>query len=138
MKIVIADKMPKQSAEIRRKVFVEEQGFQSEFDGADEIATHFLAMEGETAVATCRVYFNEEKSAFVIGRFAVQKEFRGKNVGTFIVDSVADFIKKKGAKTLLVKAQVRAVPFYKKVGFVPFGEVEEDEGIPHIWMQKDL
>ena len=138
MKIVVADKISSEVAEIRRKVFIEEQGFKNAFDVADEIATHFLVMEGEESVATCRVYFDEGKSAFVIGRFAVKKEFRGKNVGSLIVDSVADFVKERGANILLVRAQVRAVPFYKKVGFVSFGEVGEDEGIPHIWMQKDL
>ena len=125
--------------EIRRKVFMQEQGFAREFDEVDKQAAHFLAVdELGVAQATARVYFDEGREAFVIGRFAVSKEIRGKNIGRLMVDSVRDYVIERGASMLLVHAQVRALPFYQKVGFVPFGEVDEDEGVPHIWMQKSL
>ena len=139
MQVQVFDKMPKAAVDIRREVFMQEQGFEREFDKVDEIATHFLAVdEFGVAQATCRVYYNVEKSTFVLGRFAVKKENRGKNIGRLMVDSVANFVQEKGAKELQVFAQCRATPFYQKVGFVAYGEQGDDEGIPHIWMRKVL
>lgn len=139
MKVEIFEKMPEAAAEIRRKVFIEEQGFISEFDEVDEKATHFLAIdEFGIAQATCRVFFDEGRGAYVMGRFAVIKENRGKNIGTLIVDSVSRYVREKGKSEVLVHAQCRATPFYQKAGFIAYGKEDDDEGVPHIWMKKLL
>ena len=139
MQVKAFDVLPKEGIEIRRKVFVEEQGIQNEFDKVDEIAVHFLVFDDMGApICTCRVFFDDKKSVYVMGRFAVKKECRGKNVGRLMVERIVEYVRKKGQNELQVHAQCRATPFYEKVGFVPFGDVEEEEGIPHIWMKKEI
>ena len=61
METVIYKGISSPAKEVRQKVFVDEQGFHNEFDDVDETATHIL------------------------GRLAVIKEYRGKNIGSFMV-----------------------------------------------------
>ena len=139
MKIEIYNKIPQSAIDIRRKVFIEEQGFLNEFDKVDEIATHFVAVNDMgLPIATCRVFFDKEKGVSVIGRFAVLQSERGKSVGKFIVASVEEYLRKQGETALLVHAQLRATPFYQKVGFTSYGERDYDEGVEHIWMKKKI
>ena len=44
MNILIYDTLPDEAAEIRRAVFVEEQGFHNEFDEIDKRAKHIVFM----------------------------------------------------------------------------------------------
>ena len=139
MKIEIYNTIPQPAIDIRRKVFIEEQGFLNEFDKIDEIATHFVAVSDlGLPIAACRVFFDKEKGVSVIGRFAVLQSERGKNIGRFIVERVEEYLRKKGETALLVHAQVRATPFYQKVGFTAYGERDYDEGVEHIWMKKKI
>ncbi len=123
---------------IREAVFMKEQGFQNEFDSVDEIATHLVLYDGEAAVATCRVFWEETLHAYVLGRLAVRKEYRGKALGSLMVEEAVRYVKIKGGKELLLHAQCRVVDFYQKLGFHAFGEMEDDEGCPHIWMKKTV
>ena len=52
MEIKSYDCLPGEAAAIRRKVFMDEQGFVSEFDGTDDAAHHLVLFDGPRAVAT--------------------------------------------------------------------------------------
>ena len=130
--------LPKQAKKIREEVFVEEQGFFEEFDDADGCCTHLLAWEDGLAVGTCRIYFQAETGRYTVGRLAVRKPFRGKNIGANLLDAATTRLKESGAKEAYLHAQTRAKPFYEKQGFIPFGEEDEEEGCAHIWMKKEL
>ena len=94
--------------------------------------------EKEQPVSTCRIYFNIEKQSFVIGRIAVVKEWRGKNIGTKIINIAEDSIKTDGGKSAMLSAQVRVAEFYEKQGYKKQGKAYLDEACPHIWMKKNL
>lgn len=139
MRISVYDSLPNDAKEIRKAVFVNEQGFQNEFDEIDNEAAHIVLYdEDEMPVATCRVFWNSGKNAYVLGRLAVLEEYRGKNIGSVMLEEAEIYVQKKEGKTLILHAQCRAVDFYKKSGFIEFGNVENDEGCPHIWMKKLL
>ena len=40
--------------------------------------------------------------------------------------------------SLILHSQCVAVGFYRKNGFQEYGDVEDDQGCPHIWMKKKL
>ena len=128
------DTLPTASREIREKVFVDEQGFQEEFDGADERATHILAFNGEEAVATCR--FFKQDNYYLIGRIAVLKNYRGCNIGRDMIRYAEKSIKNIGGQEIRIHAQLSAQGFYEKLGYKPFGECDYDESCKHIWMKK--
>lgn len=138
MHIQVFDKLPSQAREIRQKVFVEEQGFQNEFDSVDEQAISLVVFDKNQAIATCRFYYDCTLNAYLVGRIAVIKEYRGKKIGALMMQAAQQEIIKKGGKKILIHAQTRAQAFYEKQGYTAFGEEDDDEGRPHIWMQKGV
>ena len=139
MKISVYESFPDSAKEIREAVFVKEQGFQHEIDETDDTAIHIVMFdEEEIPVATCRVFWDEEMGSYVLGRLAVVKEHRGKNIGAAMVEEAEECVKKRGGKSMVLHAQCRAADFYKKIGYTEFGSIENDEGCPHIWMKKNM
>jgi predicted GNAT family N-acyltransferase len=138
MDIKVYEQLPEDAKYIRRSVFIEEQGFENEFDDIDDMSTHILIYESSDPVATCRLYYNVERQSYVIGRIAVLKNFRGKNYGAELIKIAEQEIVKMQGKTVHLLAQVRASAFYKKNGYVALDEVQVDEGCPHVWMKKEL
>lgn len=65
-----------------------------------------------------------------IGRFAVAKSMKGKNIGSFLLDFIKSFFvidNKIGCRFLTVDAYADAVPFYLKNSFVPLNDEDKDE-----------
>ena len=58
MDIKIYDTLLEEAVRIRKTVFVEEQGFQDEFDKIDSYARHLVLFDGENPIAVCR-FFSE-------------------------------------------------------------------------------
>ena len=137
MEIKKYDYMPEEARNIRQKVFVEEQGFQEEFDEIDGRATHLLVYDGKRAVATCRFFFSEKLNGYLVGRIAVLKEYRGKRIGALMMEKTKECLQELGQKEVFLHAQTHAIGFYKKQGFVSLGIEDEEEGCPHLWMKKE-
>lgn len=139
MKMSIYKGIPEYAKEIRRTVFVDEQGFHDEFDETDRVAAHIIAFdEDANPVATCRIFKGSEPDTYILGRLAVLKEYRGNNIGSKLVKEAENYVRENGGKRIALHAQCRACAFYQKSGFTAFGETEEEEGCPHIWMEKRL
>lgn len=139
MKISVYESFPDHAKEIREAVFIKEQGFQHDFDQTDDTAIHIVMFdENEIPAATCRVFWDEEMSSYVLGRLAVIKKYRGKNIGTAMVKEAEECVKKRGGISMVLHAQCRVADFYKKLGFTEFGGIEYDEGCPHVWMKKNI
>ena len=137
MKFKIYEHLPDEAKAIRYEVFCNEQGFKTEFDETDEISTHLVAYDNETPIATCRIY-KIENATYAIGRVAVIKAWRGKNIGALILAEAEKYIHSQGGKEISVSAQTRVEEFYKKQGFTPIGNIYLDEGCPHVKMIKKL
>ena len=136
MKVEIYSRLPERAEFIRITVFMEEQGFLDEFDALDEIATHFVAFDGEDAVATCRTWLADD--GYHLGRLAVLKSHRGQRLGALMLQEAEAYVKSIGGESLALHAQCRAEAFYRKCGYFPYGEIDYDEGVEHIHMRKIL
>ncbi|HHT57137.1 GNAT family N-acetyltransferase [Herbinix luporum] len=130
--------LPEEAKKIRSEVFVKEQGFYDEYDEFDDIAKHMVVYSNEEPISTCRIYYNSEKESYIIGRVAVLKEWRGKNIGRRILNAAEEYIRENGGKSVMLSGQVRVAGFYEKLGYIKQGETYLDEGCPHIWMKKNL
>lgn len=66
-----------------------------------------------------------------IGRFAVSLDFRGRNVGTDLMDRIKSLLREQSTysafRYITVDAYLSAVPFYEKNGFVHLTKKDEDE-----------
>ena len=139
MKIKVYDKLPEDSKAIREEVFVKEQGFQEEFDTVDCRAVHFVAYDDSgVPIGTCRIFTEDSDEIYYLGRLAVLKDFRKLKVGSALLSSAEQSARAKGAEYIHLHSQLRAKQFYQKCGYHEFGEIELDEGCPHIWMKKRL
>lgn len=128
--------LPEEAKYIRTAVFVEEQGFCEEFDDIDNISTHLVLYSDNQPAAVCRFYCKNNQ--YFIGRLATLKEYRGKGFGAMLVLEAERLIKKAGGKSVMLHSQCRAMTFYEKSGYAPFGESDFDEDCPHQWMKKIL
>lgn len=122
---------------VRQHVFVEEQGYQLEFDEIDAAAWHILLMDGDRPVATGRT-FPDETGCWHIGRVAVEKEYRGQAIGKLVVAGLEEQIRQLGGRRAVLSAQLHARRFYESMGYTAFGDTVYDEGQPHITMEKQL
>lgn len=119
-------------AEIRRRVFIEEQGVSQdlEWDGNDEAATHWLALLNDHPVGTARMLHDSH-----IGRMAVLVRGRKQGVGTALLQSIIDNAHDQERRELFLHAQTHALTFYERLGFVAEGPEFLDAAIPHRTMR---
>ena len=110
---------------IRRAVFIEEQAVPEdlEIDDLDGQAIHLLAVAGGRAVGTARILLAGETGK--IGRVAVLAD-------------LDELRAQPGVTTAKLGAQTHALGFYERLGFVAFGPVYDDAGIPHRDMSRPL
>ena len=105
-------KLPQDAVDIRIKVFVEEQGFDEEFDSDDERSMHFVAYTNDKAVGTCRlIRLDSEKHIYAIGRVAVLKDYRCRGIASELISSAEQYLSatdKEGA-TVLIHSQLTAI-----------------------------
>lgn len=120
---------------IRVKVFVIEQHVpeELEWDEYDESAWHVVAKLNEQVVGTGRLILDQSKAK--IGRMAVDKNCRGKGVGSEILRALINLGKEKGAQEFILHAQTHAITFYAREGFEPYGPIFDEAGIPHVEMR---
>lgn len=122
---------------IRKKVFMEEQGFEHEFDEIDDRAHHLLFLDDQAPVATARLFL--EGGSWVIGRVCVLQKYRGTGVGRLLVQECVNKARELGqSNTVILNAQEQAKGFYQQLGFCETGKKEVDEGCPHVEMSKSL
>lgn len=143
-----------QALEVRFEVFVDEQGVspESERDSIDDDprTLHLLVVDDDGAVlGTGRLvsphadaahgaavgFGNMNPALPHIGRLAVRKAARGTGAGKALMvelerQALALY---GGGKRVRIElsAQDQALPFYKRLGYTPFGDAYLDEGISH-------
>lgn len=123
---------------VRTEVFIEEQGFQEEFDDQDASATHLTLYTPLGELVGCGRFFETEPGVYRLGRIAVLPKFRGQGAGRAIVLEMEQLARDRGARRADVDAQVRAMEFYHGLGYTEHGEQHMDEHVPHIDMSKAL
>lgn len=131
------DFIPEEAREIRKAVFVEEQGFADEFDDTDRAAYHMVAFVDGEAAATCR-FFRSSETEYTVGRIAVLKQYRSKHLGSRLLAAAEKAMLEKGGSSVSLHSQLRAKGFYEKAGYSPSAEADEEQGCPHVWMRKLL
>ena len=133
---------------IRREVFIDEQNVpeEDEWDDLDATSVHLLAVGPDGApLGTGRLIHGPQALAVagrtgtvLLGRLAVLKPARGTGLGVALVRAIEDEGRARGATELELHAQVHALGFYERLGYVAEGPEYLDGGIPHRTMTRSL
>ena len=137
MRYEVSKAIPEDAKAIRKAVFVEEQGFHNEFDRTDDVSLHIVAYDGVEPVGVCRIFPDRNKT-WTLGRLAVLKPYRGQHLGANLVAKAEETARNHGADRLTLHAQERVADFYKSLSYRDMDIHDEDEGCPHMWMDKPL
>ena len=127
---------------LRRAVFVAEQGvpleLEIESDEQEDHCTHLLVRDDDrdddrgrgAVVATARLKVLDGGEAKA-QRVAVVASARGKGAGAAVMHALHDEAWRRGCTRVVLSAQVTAIPFYERLGYVAVGPVYDDAGLPH-------
>lgn len=151
------------AAHVRRVVFMDEQGYENEFDAIDDApACVHVTLYVDGAVAGCARVFPEELEhtadteapasptcdfdegvapgeTYIMGRVAVLPAFRRRGLASQIVAAADAAAKTAGARLVKLHAQEYVIPLYARAGYTQIAPVDfEDEGQPHAWMARRL
>lgn len=121
---------------VRMAVFVVEQGVPEDIerDAFDAVSRHAIARdEAGAVVATGRLLPDGH-----IGRMAVAAPLRGKGVGGAVLEALVAEAMRTGLAEVALNAQVHALAFYRRHGFVAYGDEFMEAGIPHRAMRRTL
>lgn len=116
-------------SQIRRTVFIEEQGVpeELEWDDDDAAAVHLLAVDNDEMPIGCARLLPDGH----IGRMAVLQPWRGKGVGRALLQKSLELARAQGHSIVRLSAQTHAAAFYGRHGFVAEGDEYLEAGIPH-------
>lgn len=117
---------------LRRTVFIEEQNVpeNEEVDGDDPDCDHILLTVSDIPVGAARLkYYND----FIkVQRVCVLKNYRGQGIGSKIINFIIRHVEKNDIRSSVrLGSQIHALEFYKRLGFIEFGEEYLDAGIVH-------
>jgi predicted GNAT family N-acyltransferase len=123
---------------LREEVFVTEQGvsLEEELDGRDDEALHLVVLDDGAVVGTCRLLF--EGTTVKLGRMAVARSRRGLGLARALLTEADAQARARGARRIVLAAQLSAEPVYDRAGYDAYGDVFLDAGIEHVMMAKDL
>ena len=138
-KLVTGDVELQEAFEVRRQVFVREQGISEDlvFDGRDREALHIIVKDRGRVIGSARVQFLTDNQA-KLERMAVLERYRRKGIGKEMLQFLDAVWKDKQVQQVIIHAQLEVVPFYRLCGFDEFGSPFREAGIKHIKMRKRL
>lgn len=115
---------------LREQVFIHEQHVPPalEWDEHDASAQHLLAICQGQPIACARIVGNQ------IGRMAVLKEWRTQGVGKALLEAAIQVVRQAGFPGVTLSAQVHAIGFYQRAGFIVSSGEYLDAGIVHVDM----
>lgn len=121
---------------VRHAVFVVEQRVPEslEWDAQDDVSVHALAVDSRGQPIGCARLLPDGH----IGRVAVLAAWRRNGVGSALLDTLTLAARARGDARVMLNAQVSAIPFYARHGFVAHGAVFDEAGIAHQAMERSL
>jgi len=124
--------------QLRKNVFTNEQhvDVNIEMDEDDLTALHFVVLQDDQVIATCRLVLHYPHAK--LGMMAVAAVYRHQNIGSQLLSFAEANIKAAGFKTVSLGAQIQALEFYLHNGYQVCSAVFYDADIPHKMMEKNL
>ncbi len=118
-----------------------EQSFADALEHPEACARYWAVYDGDEAVGFAMISDNIPRETldadptlagpYFLWRLLIDERFQGRGYGTATLDAVVDYVRgRPGGDSLITSAgqgDGSPQPFYERYGFVPTGEVMEDE-----------
>lgn len=113
---------------IRKAVFIDELGIAPdlEWDNRDEQALYAIAVSDTTVIGIGRLLPDGQ-----LGRIAVLPNWRRQGIGTLIMHGLLKAASQSSHQSVYLSAQLEALDFYAKQGFVKTGAPFIAAGLAH-------
>lgn len=122
---------------LRQDIFIIEQDcIYDDIDGMDNKSEHLLLLNDEDGVigylriVPPYIKFKEHS----LGRIAIKKSYRGRELGKELVEKGIDRVRTIGARSIRIEAQAHLEKFYKNIGFSTVSDIYNVDDIPHLQM----
>ena len=126
--------------QLRSAVFVVEQNcvFLDQ-DDKDQHCHHLLIFSKDQLVGYSRlVPAGLSYPEMAIGRVVIEPSVRGRGLGKILMELAVQYCRQLfGTGAIRIGAQTYALAFYAALGFVPDGEIYEEDGVEHIEMLRE-
>jgi ribosomal protein S18 acetylase RimI-like enzyme len=111
-----------------------------EADGRDGSADHAVVCAADGSVAATGRLLDPGPPGAVgaVGRVATRPRLRGRGFGLAVMGALERRSIERGLEAIELHAQVSAVGFYERQGYVGIGERYLEAGIEHLTMRKEL
>jgi ElaA protein len=125
--------------QLRIQVFVVEQNCPyQELDLLDQKSFHIFGTINDKVVCVGRIIPEEEKKVVLIGRIAVSQTHRKNGFALKMMKKIIHYINKNYPDfEMALSAQTYLEEFYISLGFNSIGKAYLEDGIPHIYMNKN-
>ena len=108
-------------------------------DLSDEADCQFLAFYSDNGQMTgCIKIKKIDSKTYQFQQMAVNQDYQGQGIGTSLLTEAEDLIKKQEGKNVIIEAREYAIPFYKRNGYLEYGEEYKKINIPHRSMKKSI
>jgi ElaA protein len=124
---------------LRSEVFVVEQKCPyQDIDGKDLETLHLLGMEKDHLAAYLRLFLpTPEQNYLVFGRVVSCPSARKKGYGKKLLQEMVNYCDQNfPGLRIKCSAQYYLKNFYESFGFKAYGDIYDEDGIPHIAMEK--
>ncbi len=138
---VSSNKELEEHLKVREEVFIKEKKIDQsiEIDSYDTLGLdnvyHFNLVVKNKTIGTLRAIIKED--VIIIGRVAISKEYRNQKYGNILMQKAIDFLD-KFKLDYYIESQSYAIDFYKKLGFVTYGQEFKKANIAHKKMIKQF
>lgn len=134
----------KGALDLRRRVFVDEQGIfdKHDCDDIDVVATHLVAIstmahEADSVVGTVRIH-EAEPGIWWGSRLAVDHSYRNVGrLGAELINLAVRSANARGCKTFLANVQMQNVILFRRMRWQCIKQID-CHGVPHMHMSADL
>lgn len=137
----VSDEQGMQDAfDIRRKVFIVEQGVseEEEMDEHDAHAEHVLVYNGDDEKPAGTGRMRVVDGIAKMERICVLPSHRGLGLGQTVMEALEAAARNKGLSKAKLHSQTHAEQFYSKLGYETVSGIFHEADIPHVAMVKKL
>ena len=108
-------------------------------DLSDEADCQFLAYYSENGQMTgCIKIKKIDSKTYQVQQMAVHQDYQVSGIGTTLLQEAEKLIKEQGGENVIIEAREYAIPFYRKNGYLEYGDEYKKINIPHRSMKKSI